>query len=750
MASNSTTLSTAGGYANGFTLSISWSENSTSVNNNSSNITATATLSKNKSVFWVTNAGVLRCYWHDDNGNYDRLIAESVIEEIGYQNNSRSVGGTFNATHKADGSLSGYAWAQWEARSSYGGYPPKSGSVATEWQALTKIARGVNISSVTGSFTDENLTPTINWVNNGNRVDIKLELPTLGVDPWKRWNNKQGASSFSPTFTQTEINDLLSRMPNTNTLTLRFTVVTVINGVDTFFSYLDKTFTVVNGNPQFANYAFADTNTTTTAITGNDQVMISGKSALAVTISAANKATAKKSATMAKYTFQVAGLNAEQAYTTSDITKALGSPTVAPTELPSGTRDLVVTAIDSRGNQTAITKQLTVVPYEAPKINASATRASGFENSTTVKISGSFSRIEVGGTAKNMVNTTSGVQYRYKATSTTTWGSWTNRTATIDAATGKVTVPDFTISLDNQQAFDFEFRITDKLQTTTASLSVPVGQPAFWIGADGRVSVGGMPQVQKPSGELGQLEVNGNAYANGKRLAELPITSDMLGSKSVSSDKIVDGAVASDKIDWTTIGGGVWTTFICNNPSTTARDVNVKTNLGTPLTLHIENGGTTFRVDSGAQNIMLVRQFWSARFQRINTDAPGVNGLVKNSTIYTYVYGKGDNNIISGCATEFRQTDNNVTYGALLLARGAKNSATNECIIQRTSPNSLLWHIHGKYLVEGSDSFASYSSQVTAGSTSNIPTVYQRSIGVSGISAIYNVLEVFEETDPVD
>ena len=535
MASNSTTLSTAGGYANGFTLSISWSENSTSVNNNSSNITATATLSKNKSVFWVTNAGVLRCYWHDDNGNYDRLIAESVIEEIGYQNNSRSVGGTFNATHKADGSLSGYAWAQWEARSSYGGYPPKSGSVATEWQALTKIARGVNISSVTGSFTDENLTPTINWVNNGNRVDIKLELPTLGVDPWKRWNNKQGASSFSPTFTQTEINDLLSRMPNTNTLTLRFTVVTVINGVDTFFSYLDKTFTVVNGNPQFANYAFADTNTTTTAITGNDQVMISGKSALAVTISAANKATAKKSATMAKYTFQVAGLNAEQAYTTSDITKALGSPTVAPTELPSGTRDLVVTAIDSRGNQTAITKQLTVVPYEAPKINASATRASGFENSTTVKISGSFSRIEVDGTAKNMVNATSGVQYRYKATSTTTWGSWTNRTATIDAATGKVTVPDFTISLDNQQAFDFEFRITDKLQTTTASLSVSVGQPAFWIGADGRVSVGGMPTKSKNTGEAGLLQVMGRIFAdNLYPVGSIYMTTTMTSASQVS------------------------------------------------------------------------------------------------------------------------------------------------------------------------------------------------------------------------
>lgn len=379
---------------------------------------------------------------------------------------------------------------------------------------LNTIARSVDISSVTGSFTDENLTPTINWVNNGNRVDIKLELPTLGVDPWKRWNNKQGVSSFSPTFTQTEINDLLSRMPNTNTLTLRFTVVTVINGVDTFFSYLDKTFTVVNGNPQFANYAFADTNATTTAITGNDQVMISGKSALAVTISAANKATAKKSATMAKYTFQVAGLNAEQAYTTSDITKALGSPTVAPTELPSGTRDLVVTAIDSRGYSTAVTKRVTIVPYKAPTISASATRLNGFESETTIKIAGTFSRIEVGGTAKNTVDANSGVQYRYKAQSTTTWGSWTSKTATIDAANGKVTVADFKLNLDNQNAYDFEVKITDRLQTETEAFTVAVGQPAFYIGADGRVGVGGMPTKSKNTGESGLLQVMGRIFAD--------------------------------------------------------------------------------------------------------------------------------------------------------------------------------------------------------------------------------------------
>ena len=267
-------------------------------------------------------------------------------------------------------------------------------------------------------------------------------------------------------------------------------------------------------SPLFSNFTYADTNSTTTAITGNSAVLISGKSSLAVTISAANKATARKSATMKKYTYQVAGLTGEENYSTNQIVKNIGSPEVAQTELPSGTRDIVVTAIDSRGYSTAVTKRVTIVPYKAPTISASASRLNGFEAETTIKIAGAFSRIEVGGTAKNTVDANSGVQYRYKAQNTTTWGSWTNKTATIDAANGKVTVADFKLSLDNQNAYNFEVRIADRLQTTTGAFTVAVGQPAFYIGADGRVGVGGMPTKSKNTGEAGLLQVMGRIFAD--------------------------------------------------------------------------------------------------------------------------------------------------------------------------------------------------------------------------------------------
>lgn len=722
-------------------IAISFNETGTSVSNNTSTISVNASITANGSLSWnVSGSGVLRAYWHDNHKNADILVAENYFNELGYSNNSRSANGTIVATHNDDGTLSGYAICSFVQLKQYNNYVPNSGSCRTPNTALTTIARKsspttsvseISIPASSGSFTVNTNRKSGSFTHT---ITLKVGSTTIAT------RTGVGAST---TFNLADIDDsILATIPNASSATLTVNCET-FNG-STSIGSNSTTMTVrVNDNakPTFSDFDYSDTNSAITAITGDNQVLLSGKSTLTATISTSQKATANYSATMANYTFSINGVSQSQTYTTNAITKNLGTVTLSSSETANTVKSLVVMATDSRGKSTSVSKDITVIPYNEPIINATAVRQNGFESNTTISISGRFSPILVNGTAKNDVSTTTGVKFRYKNASTSTWGSWQNKTATVNRTNGTVTVADFVASLDFQSAWNVEIQLTDKLSTTTIALLVSVGQPAFFIGDDGRVAVGGMPTIAKTNGEQGLLEVfgsvyaknlrsTGNAYANGNRLAELPIT--------------------SDDVDWATVSGGVWSTFVCSNPSTAVRNVNVRTKLGTPLTLHIENGGTTFRVDSGAQNIMLVRQFWSARFQKTNTDAPGVNGLVKNSTIYTYVYGKGDNNAVSGCATEFRQTDNNQTYGALLLARGAKNSATNECIIQRTSPNSLLWHIHGKYLVEGSDSFASYSSQVTAGSTSNIPTVYQRSVGLSGMRNIYNVLEVFEMTDPVD
>ena len=510
--SNSTVLTSTGN--NGKTnLLISWNENSTSTANNTSNITVTAKMTYNSCKWDVTNSGTLYAYWHDNHDNTDRWVAELSFNEFGYNTTTREASGTFNATHNDDGKLSGYAFARWTQKSSYGGYAPSSGDCrapSSGWTALTDIARKATVTSVQ-NFNDEG-NPVLGYENKAGNAVTTLKagiFNTAGTTAYAAYRDiTKTGSSYTFSLTTAERNALRNAIPNATSMKVRFYVQTVI-GSNTFTDYKEATLSITNANPTFTNFTYADTNSTITAITGNNRYLVSGKSTLRATISSANKAVANKGASMSTYTFAINGATSSQAYSTSDINKDLGTVTLATNETTNTVKALTVTAVDSRGYNKAVSKDITVLPYKNPVVNASATRLNGFENTTTMSISGTFSILSVNGTSKNTVNTSTGVAYRYKAQSTTTWGSWTNKTATVNTTNGTVTVANFTLDLDNQTSYDFQIRITDKLATTTKSLVVSVGQPSFWIGADGRVCVGGMPSASKKSGEAGLLEVKG-------------------------------------------------------------------------------------------------------------------------------------------------------------------------------------------------------------------------------------------------
>ena len=321
-------------------------------------------------------------------------------------------------------------------------------------------------------------------------------------------------TSYTFNLTDAERNVLRNATTTANSRTVKFYIKTVI-GSNTFYDSHDATFSVVNANPTFSNYTFRDGNSTTTAITGNDQWIIQNKSSLVAEISTANKATANKGATMSSYVFEIGSYSGTENYTTSAITKTIGAINATANQ------NLKITAKDSRGNSTAVNKTVNIVPYATPVLSVSAARLNNFENNTTIKISGTVSLLKVNNAVKNAVNATSGVQYRYKSQSTSTWGSWTNVASSMNQSTGAITTSDFILSLNNTQAWDFEIKLTDKLETKTVSIVVSQGQPQFFIGADGRTAVGGVPSISKPSGNLGQLEVYGDVYSKGKKLLSL-------------------------------------------------------------------------------------------------------------------------------------------------------------------------------------------------------------------------------------
>lgn len=453
-------------------------------------------------------------------------------------NGTQMLSGSKTITHNSDGTktfgASGYI-TQYSSSANYSG----SGS----W-TLNTIPRKATLKTYP-NFNDED-NPTITYENKAgtsvSSLQACISLTGSADDIAYRDVNKTG-TSYTFNLTQAERNVLLDATKTSKTRKVSFFLRTIIGG-NTFYDSKEVTFSVVNANPTFSNFTYADTNSTTTAITGNNQYIIQGKSTLRATITSANKATANKNATMVQYDFAIAGYAGIEAYTTSNINKDIGAINASVDQT------LQVVARDSRDNTTTVKKNVYMVPYASPSIIATATRQSNFESNTTIHIGGAMSLLSVAGVTKNAVDASNGIKWRYKESTSSTWGSWTN-VANTTSADGTVSVADFVRTFDNKKAWDLQFSITDKLETKTINVSLGQGQPQFFIGSDGRSSVGGLPSVALPSSNKGQLEVYGDIYSKGKKLMTLDMVYPV-GSIFMSMNHSTPEQVS------TALGGGTW------------------------------------------------------------------------------------------------------------------------------------------------------------------------------------------------
>ena len=146
--SNSTSLtSTADNKA---TLAVSFTENSTNVGANTSNVSCSASITMVTGSFSQISSPYLYVYWHDNHNNTDVLIDSKNVTTIG-KKGSVSVGGTFDVAHNADGTLYGYAYASWTYTAS-SSLVPRSGSTSTANTMLTTIPRSTNAPSISGNI----------------------------------------------------------------------------------------------------------------------------------------------------------------------------------------------------------------------------------------------------------------------------------------------------------------------------------------------------------------------------------------------------------------------------------------------------------------------------------------------------------------------------------------------------------------------------------------------------------------------
>lgn len=313
---------------------------------------------------------------------------------------------------------------------------------------------------------------------NPLKRSIQVHLISGTVDGYTSAENTTGTTS-SPFNASAWIDWFYARIPNAQQGTYQIKVV--CSSPSHTSTTTDKYTFKVKGTetPTFSNYTFQDINSTTTAVTRNNQYFIKGLSQLRATIPAANKMVPKNYATAKIYTAAIDGKSVNANYSSNaNVNLDIGTLPTA------GTRNLSVSATDSRGLITTVSKNVTVIDYAAPVINATAIRQNNFEATTTLKIAGTYSIVKIGNANKNTIKT---VRYHYKESTASAYGSWVTLTPTLDTTNGKYSCPNQSISFTITKSYNIQIEVTDNLKTTTVTLSVSQGTPFIFISSSGSV-----------------------------------------------------------------------------------------------------------------------------------------------------------------------------------------------------------------------------------------------------------------------
>ncbi len=439
-ASKSTTLYNARG--NAYTLTASFKENSTSVSNNTSSITCTATL-KSTNAYWSSSANsTLVIYWHDNKQNYDRKVASINLKTI-TQGGSKSASATITVTHKDDGTLSGYAKAVF-TKGDTNNYTPKSGSVSTNNTALTTIARASQPTVTPSTF---NIGDTIT-INTNRKSTAFTHTITLYFGNYS-YQIGTGVTDTITFDTSIIADEMYQQIPNASVGVGNVTAVTYNGSTQIGSKNVLFYANVTNSNPTF-NTAYLDTNSTTTAITGNNQQIIRNNSILRVNIT---NAKAKNYATLSTATCLINGATYNATISGTSATFNIGTLNIA------SNTTAVVTVTDSRGISTSQNLNITVLDWVLPTAIISLQRENNFYSETNINVNAEYSSLD----NKNTIS----IKVRYKEVDESTYGSYTTLQ---DEVTTQLT-------LDNNFAWNVQVLLEDKIGSTTYNLVLDRGIP---------------------------------------------------------------------------------------------------------------------------------------------------------------------------------------------------------------------------------------------------------------------------------
>lgn len=344
---------------------------------------------------------------------------------------------------------------------------------------------------------------------------------------WSAWTSFGTVSNTTGTFN-------VADLPTSKTILIQ-AKLTTSNGGDSEVKQASFSTKTTHTAPNFVDFDYEDISSAALALTNDNQIFIQSQSQPRVTIPVANKATANDGASISSYT---ASLNAQSIQIAYSASQDVSGTFSANTPTASGTLALSVSANDSLSLSKSVSKNVTVIPWTKPVLTATATRANNFENETTLRISGSYSQIKVNNVVKNTLT----VAYRFKKSSSSEWGSWTNRPITITDSNYAAT--DLVLSFDNEYQWDIQVRAVDKFSTTTQSITLSIGKPILFVSKNKKVSIN-----RKPTNSNADLDVEGLIYQK-----DQPVMTSHVGM-------VIMSTTLTTAADVKAVYGGNWTSY---------------------------------------------------------------------------------------------------------------------------------------------------------------------------------------------
>lgn len=293
------------------------------------------------------------------------------------------------------------------------------------------------------SFTTYNY-PYCNSAPNftiGNAVKIgfynplgrSLKWTIIGANSGIIAENSTTATSYTGINGEGSVANLYKSIPNAKSGTYR---VLVVYGNNTSL-ITGGTYSITGKEvPTVGTISYADTDTSVTNITGNNQHIVQNKSNLKVTYGVA---TAKNSATISKYTFELNGVT--KTSTTAGGTVDFGKVNSA------NNLTLTCTVTDSRGLTASTKKTITMLAYSAPTALVTLERLNNYEDESYLTVDGSVASVN----GKNTMT----IRYRYRVLG----GSYNSYASIADNTKRKLT-------LDKNNVYIFNVFIVDAFGST--------------------------------------------------------------------------------------------------------------------------------------------------------------------------------------------------------------------------------------------------------------------------------------------